>query len=39
MLCAGKELAEAASQALDSEIEFENISEYVTLSMYHWHPN
>lgn len=39
MLCAGKELAEAASQALDTEIEFENISEYVTLSMYHRHPD
>jgi hypothetical protein len=29
MLCAGKELAEAASQALEMEIQFENISEYV----------
>jgi hypothetical protein len=28
MLCAGKELAEAASQALGSELEFEDISEY-----------
>jgi hypothetical protein len=30
MLCAGKELAEAASKALGQTMEFENISESVT---------
>jgi hypothetical protein len=29
MLCAGKELAAAASKALGAELQFENISQYV----------
>jgi hypothetical protein len=37
LLCAGKELATAASKALDMELEFEDISEYV-LTHFHGLP-
>jgi hypothetical protein len=34
MLCAGKELAEAASKALGAELQFENISQYASFTMF-----